>query len=71
MVSKGKFVAYDRVSTDRQGRSGLGLDTQPAAVATYLNGGSWKIIAEFTEIESGRKSDRPEVKKALRRCPRP
>lgn len=65
MVSNGKFVAYYRVSTDRQGRSGLGLEAQRAAVATYLNGGSWSIIAEFTEVESGRKSDRPELDKAL------
>ena len=65
MVSRGKFVAYYRVSTERQGRSGLGLEAQRAAVATYLNGGNWKIVAEFTEIESGRKSDRPELDKAL------
>ena len=74
MVSRGKFVAYYRVSTDRQGRSGLGLDAQRAAVANYLNGGNWSIVAEFTEIESGRKSDRPELDKALsaarlHRCP--
>ncbi|MCK1562455.1 recombinase family protein [Bradyrhizobium sp. 173] len=65
MVSNGKFVAYYRVSTDRQGRSGLGLEAQRAAVSTYLNGGSWSIIAEFTEVESGRKADRPELDKAL------
>jgi DNA invertase Pin-like site-specific DNA recombinase len=65
LVSKGKFVAYYRVSTDRQGRSGLGLDAQRGAVANYLNGGNWSIVAEFTEIESGRKSDRPELDKAL------
>ncbi|MGC1561106.1 MAG: recombinase family protein [Bradyrhizobium sp.] len=74
MVSRGKFVAYYRVSTDRQGRSGLGLEAQQAAVATYLNGGSWRIVAEFTEVESGRKSDRLELEKALsaarlHRCP--
>jgi DNA invertase Pin-like site-specific DNA recombinase len=54
MVSNGKFVAYYRVSTDRQGRSGLGLEAQRGAVANYLNGGNWRIIAEFTEVESGR-----------------
>lgn len=60
-----KFVAYYRVSTRKQGASGLGLDAQRAAVAGYLNGGSWKIVAEFTEIESGRRSDRPALEEAL------
>lgn len=60
-----KFVAYYRVSTRKQGASGLGLDAQRAAVAGYLNGGSWKIVAEFTEIESGRRSDRPALEDAL------
>ena len=74
MTSNGIFVAYYRVSTERQGRSGLGLEAQRAAVAGYLNGGSWSIVAEFTEVESGRKSDRPALDKALRaarlhRCP--
>jgi DNA invertase Pin-like site-specific DNA recombinase len=65
MQHQGKFVAYYRVSTDKQGRSGLGLEAQRAAVAMYLNGGSWQIVAEFTEVESGRRSDRPELDKAL------
>jgi DNA invertase Pin-like site-specific DNA recombinase len=52
----GKFIAYYRVSTDKQGKSGLGLEAQRRAVATYLNGGDWKIVAEFTEVESGRRS---------------
>src|ERR1700686_185306 len=74
MASDGKFVAYYRVSTERQGRSGLGLEAQRAAVANYLNGGDWRIVAEFTEVESGRRSDRPELDKALaaarlHRCP--
>jgi DNA invertase Pin-like site-specific DNA recombinase len=63
--NSGKFVAYYRVSTARQGRSGLGLDAQRAAVATYLNGGNWQIIDEFTEVESGKNSDRPALEKAL------
>ena len=55
----GRFVAYYRVSTARQGRSGLGLEAQRAAVADHLNGGSWRLVAEFTEVESGKRSDRP------------
>lgn len=61
----GDFVVYLRVSTAKQGNSGLGVEAQRAAVATYLNGGRWKIAAEFVEVESGRKSDRPELEKAL------
>src|SRR5450432_3500931 len=74
ITASAKFVAYYRVSTERQGRSGLGLDAQRAAIETYLNGGKWRIVAEFTEIESGRRSDRPELDRALaaarlHRCP--
>src|ERR1700691_451166 len=74
MVSNGKFVAYYRVSTGKQGKSGLGLEGQRAAVATYLNGGCWTIVAEFTEVESGKRSDRPQLDLALasarlHRCP--
>jgi DNA invertase Pin-like site-specific DNA recombinase len=64
-INTGKFVCYYRVSTARQGKSGLGLDAQRAAVATYLNGGNWQIVEEFTEIESGKNSDRPALTKAL------
>jgi len=64
-VAVKKFVAYYRVSTRKQGASGLGLEAQRAAVAGYLNGGSWKIVADFTEIESGRRSDRPALEEAL------
>src|SRR3954447_24064907 len=66
MASEGKFIAYYRVSTDKQGKSGLGLEAQRAAVTNYLNGGQWKIIAEFTEVESGRRSDRPQLDAALK-----
>jgi DNA invertase Pin-like site-specific DNA recombinase len=64
----GKFVAYFRVSTDRQGKSGLGLDAQRDAVMNYLNGGRWTLVDEFTEIESGKRNDRPELEKALAAC---
>lgn len=65
---QGKFVAYYRVSTDRQGQSGLGIEAQQEAVRTFLNGGRWSVIGEFTEIESGtrkRLKDRPMLKAAL------
>jgi DNA invertase Pin-like site-specific DNA recombinase len=65
MVSHGGFIAYYRVSTSKQGRSGLGIEAQRQAVATYLNGGNWRIVGEFVEVESGKRSDRPELDKAL------
>ena len=66
VTNNGKFIAYYRVSTGRQGRSGLGLDAQRAAVETYLNGGDWTIVAEFTEVESGKNSDRPALEGTCR-----
>ena len=66
----GKFVAYFRVSTDRQGKSGLGLEAQREAVMNYLDGGRWTLIKEFTEVESGKRNDRPELVKALAACKR-
>jgi len=68
MATNGKFVAYYRVSTQKQGRSGLGLEAQRHAVADYLNGGDWKIVGEFTEVESGKRSDRPQLAKAMAMC---
>jgi len=65
-MARGKFVSYLRVSTDKQGRSGLGLEAQREAVARYLNGGSWKLVAEYVETESGKRSDRPKLAAALR-----
>lgn len=67
-MNQGKFVAYYRVSTDRQGRSGLGLEAQQETVRAFLNGGSWSLAGEFIEIESGRSSDRPELTEALTQC---
>jgi hypothetical protein len=52
----------------RQGRSGLGLDAQKKAVREYLNGGDWKIKGEFTEVESGKRADRPQLAAALAAC---
>jgi DNA invertase Pin-like site-specific DNA recombinase len=67
-MATGNFIAYYRVSTRRQGHSGLGLRAQQAAVADYLNGGPWRLVAEVKEIESGKKSDRPKLAEALRLC---
>ena len=64
----GKFIAYFRVSTDRQGKSGLGLEAQRETVMNYLNGGRWTLVGEFTEVESGKRADRPELEKALAAC---
>jgi DNA invertase Pin-like site-specific DNA recombinase len=66
----GKFVAYFRVSTDRQGKSGLGLDAQRERITTFLNGGNWSLIGEFTEIESGRINERPALEQAVKLCKR-
>ena len=55
-----RFVAYYRVSTDRQGRSGLGLDAQRAAVARHAAGAGGAVAAAFEEVESGRRGDRPQ-----------
>jgi DNA invertase Pin-like site-specific DNA recombinase len=61
-----RFVAYYRVSTDRQGKSGLGLEAQ--SVINYLNGGTWELVAEFVEVESGKHSGRPRLAEALLAC---
>jgi DNA invertase Pin-like site-specific DNA recombinase len=66
--SQSRFVAYLRVSTDKQGRSGLGLEAQRAAVERYVSGAHGRIVAEHVEIESGRKRDRPQLVAALADC---
>ncbi len=63
-----KFVAYYRVSTASQGRSGLGLDAQRVAVRDYLTGKGWPPVAEVVEIETGKNSARPKLAEALALC---
>lgn len=63
-----KFVAYYRVSTARQGRSGLGLEAQREAVLGFLRGTSGRLLAEFTEVESGKRNDRPKLAEAMQRA---
>jgi len=67
-MAEGRFVAYYRVSTAQQGRSGLGLDAQREAVRAFLNGGAWTLAAEFVEVESGKANDRPQLAAALAEC---
>ena len=69
-----RFVAYYRVSTQQQGRSGLGLDAQREAVTRYINGSSAHLVGEFTEVETGKGSNaldrRPQLRAALEACTR-
>jgi DNA invertase Pin-like site-specific DNA recombinase len=68
MTTTGRYVGYVRVSTDKQGRSGLGLDAQRSAILGFLNGGPWDLLQTFVETESGRRKDRPELIQALALC---
>ncbi|MEE2633102.1 MAG: recombinase family protein [Pseudomonadota bacterium] len=61
-----KIVTYIRVSTDKQGRSGLGLEAQRAAIAAYAKTSGAVTVAEYQEVESGTNNARPELQKALK-----
>ena len=63
-----KYIAYYRVSTAKQGQSGLGLEAQQTAVADYLKSNAGALVTEYTEIQSGSKDNRPELQAALRQC---
>ena len=67
-MAQEKFVSYLRVSTGRQGRSGLGLEAQRKSVTDYLNGGQWQLVAEVVEVESGKHNGRPELQRAFDLC---
>lgn len=71
-MANGKFIAYHRVSTQKQGLSGLGLEAQKQTVLTYLNGGNWELVQEFVEVETGKGADaldrRPQLKAAIEAC---
>jgi DNA invertase Pin-like site-specific DNA recombinase len=66
-MTRGKnFIAYNRVSTKGQGESGLGLEAQQAATQAFIaSGGAGRLLASYTEVESGKHADRPELTKAL------
>lgn len=63
-----RVVAYYRVSTEGQARSGLGLEAQRQAVESLCSSRGWEIIAEYTEQESGKRNNRPELAKAMHRA---
>jgi DNA invertase Pin-like site-specific DNA recombinase len=65
---RGKYVSYLRVSTQRQGQSGLGIEAQRASIDQHLNGGRWTLVEEFVEHESGRRTSRPQLERALAAC---
>lgn len=67
-MAEARFVSYLRVSTRKQGASGLGTEAQRKAVTDYLNGGRWQLLSELVEVESGKRSDRPKLAEALRLC---
>ncbi|OUC12913.1 MAG: resolvase [Alkalinema sp. CACIAM 70d] len=71
-MASGKFIAYHRVSTQKQGASGLGVEAQKEAVTRFLNCGDWELVGEYVEIETGKGADaltkRPQLRAALAAC---
>ena len=63
-----RFVAYLRVSTSRQGRSGLGLEAQEQQVSAYVTSITGQVLETFVEVESGKNCDRPRLAAALAAC---
>jgi DNA invertase Pin-like site-specific DNA recombinase len=67
-MARGSLVSYLRVSTQKQGQSGLGLEAQRKAVENYLNGDDWNVIEEMVEIEGGKNNQRPKLMEAIDLC---
>lgn len=67
-MADGKFVSYLRVSTQKQGAEGLGIEAQRHAVTEFLNGGNWQLVGELVEVESGKRKDRPKLAEAIALC---
>ncbi|MGY2843386.1 DNA invertase Pin-like site-specific DNA recombinase [Bradyrhizobium sp. USDA 4509] len=67
-MAGGKWISYLRVSTGRQGRSDLGIEAQRNGVSEFLNGGDWRLVKEYVEIESGKRTDRPQLDAAIAAC---
>jgi len=67
-MAQAKFVSYLRVSTTRQGQSGLGLEAQRSAVTNFLSGSNSKLLGEYVEVESGSHADRLKLAEALSAC---
>jgi DNA invertase Pin-like site-specific DNA recombinase len=63
-----RFVTYIRVSTQKQGASGLGLEAQQRAVGEYLRQHGGQVVQEYREVESGKINERPQLQAALKRC---
>lgn len=70
MTDERNFVGYCRVSTDKQGRSGLGLDAQRNEINSFLKGETWRLLDTYIEVESGKRDDRTELQRALETCKR-
>lgn len=67
-MSEGRYIAYLRVSTVKQGRSGLGMEAQREAIRSFLAGRGWPPLMEFCEVETGKNSARPQLEAALAAC---
>ena len=63
-----RYIAYYRVSTVRQGESGLGLEAQRAATTSFMKSADAELVSEFTEVESGKRANRPELAAAIQQC---